>query len=145
MSRRIEQLHIKLLSVAAKVPTRKYVGDLGHDIYVECDTRIPPQTFVDVPSGIAVAFPEGIGGRIVGRSSTLRSRGIFVSEGIVDQGWTGELFVGAFNLTTKEVVLSAGERIAQLILLEVIEAEWVHTANLPKRDRGDSGFGSTGA
>lgn len=129
----------------AQTPSHTYRGDSGYDLCCARETLIPPHSFADVPSDIAVAFPEGIWGRIAGRSSTLRKRGLLVSEAIIDQGYTGPLFTGVWNLTSEQVVVKVGERISQLILQEVVEVEWVMAAELPSRDRGGFGFGSTGS
>lgn len=127
------------------LPSRGYADDAGLDLYVSRDVIIDPYEFCDVPCGVKVDIPAGHWGLIAGRSSTLRKRGLLVNPGVIDAGWTGELFAGVQNLGGQQVEVSAGDRLAQLILLPapVIgrEPEW---GRVPKKDRGENGFGSTG-
>lgn len=129
------------------LPTRTYPGDAGFDLYVYGDHEIPPQSFVDIPSGVAVELPGHMWGRIVGRSSTLRRRGLLVSEGVVDSGYRGDLFAGVWNLTDKPVKVSDSDRLAQFIPQSLTAATLrpVRVESLSDSDRGTNGFGSTGA
>ena len=128
------------------LPTRGYADDAGLDLYISEDTVIGPHEFADVPSGVRVDIPNGHWLFIVGRSSTLRKRGLLVNPGIIDAGWTGELFSGVQNLTDEEVLLYAGDRVAQAILLPApvtgYRPEW---GDVREKERGTNGFGSTGA
>lgn len=128
-----------------KTPTRAKQGDLGFDLYISEDKEIPPLSFVDVHTNVAVQFPRGFGGRITGRSSTVRRLKLQVQEGIIDEGYTGELFIGVWNLTAEPVQLKRGDRIAQLIPMRRYDFEWLYTEHFVATDRSDSGFGSTGA
>lgn len=133
------------------LPTRKYPGDAGFDLYVSQDVKIPPGEFRDVPTGVRVALPPGVWARIVGRSSTWRSRGLIMIEGIIDNGWRGELFSAALNPSDDAVVVKRGERLAQLILHDVVSSRYTPDSisarafeRIPGDGRGESGFGSTG-
>lgn len=128
------------------LPTRGYDDDAGLDLYVSNDVEIGPHQFVDVPTGVRIDIPHGYWGFIVGRSSTLRKRGLLVNPGIIDAGWTGELFAGIQNMTGNTVDVAAGDRLAQLILLpaSVVAYEPVW-GKVPTKARGENGFGSTGA
>lgn len=129
----------------AKLPTRGHDDDAGYDLYTLEDTVIEPGEFADVPTGVAVDLPDGLWGMITGRSSTLRKRKLLVSTGIIDNGYTGVLFAGCQNLSTKPVVVLAGERVAQIILLPTsalgFTAQFGQTRT---KLRGENGFGSTG-
>ena len=128
-----------------RVPTKAYPGDTGWDLYVSRDVVIPARSFTDIPTNIAIAMPEGLWGRITGRSSTLRKYGLLVNEGIVDNGYRGELFIGVFNLTNHDRFIPAGTRLAQLIFHRLIEdLQWEPTMVLPPSQRQDRGFGSSG-
>jgi dUTP pyrophosphatase len=128
------------------LPSRGYPGDAGLDLYVSEDTAIPAYAFVDVPCGVRIDIPEGMWAMITGRSSTLRKRGLLVSTGVIDQGWTGPLFAGVQNLLGDEDFVRAGDRLAQLILLPAPAAGFVPTwGTVPAKARGESGFGSTGS
>lgn len=125
-------------------PTKSHEGDAGYDLYVSEDTYIEPHSFRDIQTSLKIAMPPGVWGRIVGRSSTVRRKGLMVVEGVIDQGYRGELFFGVFNLSAQTVPIAAGERLAQLILHLVVETEWEKVNELAPSDRGERGFGSTG-
>lgn len=134
------------LDDGARMPTRSFEGDAGFDLYIKDHARIRPGEFVDVPCGVYVEMPHNVWGMLVGRSSTLRKRGLLVNTGIIDQGYRGELFAGVKNLGDQEVLLCPGERVAQLIPLPLQAAylQPVRVRELQKSDRGEAGFGSTG-
>lgn len=128
------------------LPTRGHRFDAGLDLYTSRDVVIPPHQFVDVPTDVAGALPDYHWGLLIGRSSTLRKHGLLVHAGVIDQGYRGELFAGAMNLTDEPVRINKGDRIAQLIpvpmpLSGVYPAQ---VAELPEGERGNAGFGSTG-
>ena len=135
---------VERISEHAALPTRAYDGDAGWDLYVDEDVIIAPNTVADVPSGIAVAIPYGQYGRIVGRSSTHRKRGLSVVEGIIDAGYRGPLFAGVWNPQPESIRVERGERLAQLILCDVPAASFVEVGELPPSLRGRRGFGSSG-
>lgn len=81
---------------------------------------------------------------ITGRSSALRNLGLHVMQGIIDNGYRGELFTTLFNLGDGEVILSPGDRVSQLILFPMITPPVEHSDALSPSDRGVAGFGSTG-
>lgn len=127
-------------------PTRAYQDDAGWDLYVSQDTAIAPGAFCDVPCGLRAALPPWAWGLVTGRSSALRRYGLLVHSGVIDTGYRGPLFAGAFNLTDQVVELKAGERIAQLIVMPnaTLNTEVMHVDALPVSERGEKGFGSSG-
>lgn len=131
----------------AKRPTRAHPDDAGWDLYVSHTVVVPPHGFMDVPSGVSVQLPNGYWGMLTGRSSTIRKRGLLVVQGIIDTGYTGELFSAVWNLTNKPVTLTQGERVAQLIILPNSTARTVMTEveTLEQTNRGTHGFGSSGS
>lgn len=136
------------LDERATVPRTAYEYDAGWDLFALETTIIHVNGIVDVRTGIAVAIPEGYYGRIVARSSTWRKRGLGVVEGIIDSGFRGELFTGAYLMSRTpmiDVPIRAGESIAQLIVQPVPVIEWTEVKDLPPSHRGESGFGSSGA
>lgn len=138
---------IKVVCGPDSVPTRAHSDDAGLDLYVERLTRIPPGEFVDVHLGItSIEFPTGWWGRILGRSSTLRNRNLFVTEGTIDEGYRGPLFAGVYNLSGSVRYAQPGERIAQLVLVRTPPpVEIQRVAAVAPSERGTNGFGSTGA
>lgn len=138
---------VLLASDGAQLPTRGHADDAGLDLYVSEDATIPPGAFRDVSCGVHAELPDWCWGMITGRSSTLRRRGLMVSQGVIDAGYRGELFAGAFNLSGHDVHVKRGERLAQLILMEngTARVRPVVGTELQEGSRGHLGFGSTGA
>lgn len=134
----------KCLSPEATCPTRGYAGDAGWDLYVANPTLIPGNSFVEVDTGIAIEMPGGIWARIVARSSASKKLGLVVLEGIIDNGYRGELFARVYNPQSNPVHLERGDRIAQLIPQLLVPIAWKQVSELNISDRGDRGFGSTG-
>jgi deoxyuridine 5'-triphosphate nucleotidohydrolase len=132
-----------------QLPVRHHDGDVGFDLYVSVETIIPPGEFVDVHTHVHARFPLGYWGRITGRSSTLRKHGLLVNEGVIDTGYTGELFAGVWNLTGQPVTLAVGQSVAQLIIYRNHSADVEPVVLVDPPDssdgRGNNGFGSTGA
>lgn len=138
------EILFKLFGTTGKEPTRKYSGDAGYDLYTSKSQIVMARSFLDINTDVAVALPSGLWARITGRSSTVRKYGLQVQEGIIDNGYRGELFVGVWNLTDQPVEIPAGSRIAQLILHHIVECPWKMVEQLPDSDRGSNGFGSSG-
>lgn len=128
------------------LPRRFHADDAGLDLFVTENTTIDYREFGDVPAGVRVELPPGTWGLIVGRSSTMRKRGLLVVPGVIDVGWRGDLFVGAVNVSGHPVTVSRGERIGQLVLMPNLTERHRPTLvdGLSEHPRGESGFGSTG-
>lgn len=138
-------VHVQKLASNTILPTKEHADDAGWDLYVTKDTLVSPGKWEDVPLGVAIQPPPGIWFRIVGRSSTFRKRRILVLEGIIDEGYRGELFVGCTNLGDVDVEIKAGERICQMIPQSSwgsLDVKWATV--LSASSRGSAGFGSTG-
>ena len=134
------------LEEGAKRPFKKYVGDAGWDLYVSKPCDIPPGQTVDVHTGIRISMPPFLYARITGRSSSLRKYGLLVNEAIIDNGYTGELFVCVHNLGTETFHVEQGMRLAQMLFYTIEDVRWSEVAGIrpvPGK-RGDNGFGSTG-
>lgn len=129
------------------LPGREYDDDAGLDLYVSKSVQILPGTFQDIPSDVFVELPGHTWGLVTGRSSALRKRGLLVHTGVIDAGYRGELFAGAWNMTRDVVVVEKGERIAQLIVIGngTRYLTPIQTMELTSSMRGERGFGSTGA
>ncbi len=99
-----------------------------------------------VPTGIAVAIPNGYAGMVVPRSGLAARLGVGVvnGPGLVDSGYRGEIKVILINHGPEPLELQRGERIAQLVVVPVVEQEFVEVDELPESSRGEGGFGSTG-
>lgn len=134
----------------AFLPSNAYPGDAGHDLHALEDTWVPLREGRDIRTGLNVSIPEGYYGRIVGRSSTLRKRGLLIIEGIIDCGFRGELFSFAYcpptpiTMLKKGFLVERGMAVAQMIVTPVPVVEWEVVEELPPSERGEAGFGSSG-
>ncbi len=126
------------------------LGDCGLDLHNASREVIfvPPGHVVEVPSGIRLKIPGGHAGLIKARSSTFYRKRLLVIDGIIDSGYTGQLFVNvwnpAFDEGNKPIIIEPMERLAQIILITIPTIRIVMVDELPITARGDSGFGSTG-
>jgi dUTP pyrophosphatase len=130
----------------AVVPARAYSGDAGLDLSSCERVELGPGERALVPTGLAVAIPEGYAGYVQPRSGLATKHGISIvnTPGLVDAGYRGELLVNLLNTDTREpFVVEPGMRIAQLVILELPEVELVEVDELPESERGVRGFGSS--
>lgn len=130
----------------AKKPYKKYDGDAGWDLFVSRPCTIEPGETKDIHTDIKIEMPPRLSARITGRSSSLRKHNLLINEGIIDNGYTGELFVCAHNLGTEPFNLYPGMRIAQILFHPIEDVRWSEVDELDSNPgkRGDNGFGSTG-
>jgi len=130
----------------AVVPARAYAGDAGLDLSSCERVELGPGERTLVPTGLAVAIPEGYAGFVQPRSGLAARHGISIvnTPGLVDSGYRGELLVNLVNTDRDEAfVVERGMRIAQLVIVPVPEVEVVEVEELPESERGVRGFGST--
>lgn len=128
------------------LPSRAYDGDAGLDLAACGRHLLPPGTRAVVPTGIAVAIPEGHAGFVQPRSGLAAKHGITIvnTPGLVDSGYRGEVNVVLLNTDAGETfVVEPGMRIAQLVVLPVAAVRPVETPELPESERGGRGFGSS--
>lgn len=129
------------------VPGYAHVGDAGADLHARIDLTLDPHTRRAVPTGIAIALPEGFAALVVPRSGLARRHGLSMvnTPGLIDAGYRGEISVLLINHDPIQAVsLSRGDRIAQLVVLPVAHARFQVVSALPGSDRGEGGFGSSG-
>ena len=120
--------------------------DAGWDLPAKEDVVIPPHGVAVVPTGIYLEIPKGLYGQIFARSS-LASRGIIVTGGVIDPGYRGEVKVPIVNCSDVPIAFQAGDRIAQIVFLKIDQSEVQRVDSLAELDnshRGAKGFGSTG-
>lgn len=130
----------------AKRPFKKYPGDAGWDLFTSEECVIQPNETRDVHTGVRIQMPPYLFARITGRSSSLRKRHLLVNEGIIDRGYTGELFICVHNLGTEPVTIKKGDRVAQILFHFIEDVRWIEVDEIESinGERGASGFGSTG-
>ena len=140
------ELAIRKLRPEAVVPTRAYDGDAGLDLSACKRVKLGPGERSLVPTGLAVAIPEGHAGFVQPRSGLAAKHGISIvnTPGLVDAGYRGELLVNLVNTDPAATfVVEPGMRIAQLVILELPAVELVEVDELPASERGVRGFGSS--
>lgn len=140
-------IKVQKLHPAAQLPRYAHTGpfgDLAADLYAVDSCTLAPGQTVLVPTGVALEFPSTHGALVEDRSG-LAVRGITTLAGVIDPGYRGEIKVVLTNLAATPQTLAAGDRIAQLRIVERIEAAFELVETLDETPRNAGGFGSTGA
>jgi dUTP pyrophosphatase len=132
-----------------EIPTRAHVGDAGYDLSAAEGAVLAPGKRAVVPTGLAVAIPEGYAGLVLPRSGLSVRHGVSLinAPGLIDPGYRGELKVPLVNHDLEETFeVVPGMRIAQLVLVRAAVARFVavEELDLPADGRGEGGFGSSG-
>jgi dUTP pyrophosphatase len=143
---RVEIL-IQRLDPGLPMPARAHPGDAGTDLCTAQDVELAPGQRALVPTGIAIALPDGYAGFVHPRSGLAARHGVTIvnAPGTVDAGYRGEIRVTLLNTDPdRPVRFQRGDRIAQLIIQRVAYPVFHEVETLPGSARGDSGFGSTG-
>ena len=139
---------IKKLNSQVKLPRYKTDGSSGMDLmaFIEDSIKIEPQKSALIPTGISIAIPEDTEVQIRPRSGLAAKYSISVlnTPGTIDSDYRGEIKIILFNHGKEEFIINNNDRIAQMILMPIIKAEFEEVEDLPKTLRGSGGFGSTG-
>ncbi|MBN2847723.1 MAG: dUTP diphosphatase [Coriobacteriia bacterium] len=141
------ELRIVRLDPELPLPAYAHEGDAGLDLYAAEDRILGPFERALIPTGIAVAIPDGHAGFVQPRSGLAVSSGLsFVNTpGLIDSRYRGEIKVVAINLDPgAPLQISRGQKIAQLVIQPVEHATVIETDALDRTARGEGGFGSTG-
>lgn len=134
---------MKKLTKEATLPTRSHTHDAGLDLYASHDVSYKPNDIIRVPTGVAIAIDVGFVGLLRDRSS-VGSKALKVTAGVIDTGYTGEVDVVLLNLSGQHGCIKAGSRIAQLLVMPIALPEVVEVETFTPSERGDKGFGSSG-
>jgi len=137
-------LTVKKLSEFAVLPSKGSSLAAGYDLSAAQDVVIPPFGKAIVPTDLSIRCPEGTYGRIAPRSGLAWKKHIDVGAGVIDADYRGPVGVVLFNHAAEEFRIARGDRIAQLILEQYLDAVVEEVADLDETDRGVGGFGSTG-
>jgi dUTP pyrophosphatase len=141
------ELPIKLLDDEMPLPRYQHPGDAGFDLYSRIDFVLEPGQRATVPTGLALAIPQGYAGFILPRSGLAAHHGIALvnSPGLIDSGYRGEIAVILINADQQEPFYGKrGDRIAQLVIQKIEAAAFLCVVELDETERGAGGFGSTG-
>lgn len=140
-------LTIKRLDEDVELPRYAYPGDAGLDLRSNADLVLEPFERKLIPTGLAIAIPEGYAGFVQPRSGLALKQGLSFpnTPGLIDSHYRGELKVVAINLDSQNpILINKGDRIAQLVIQEVPVVNLVEVKELDETDRGSGGFGSSG-
>ena len=138
---------VQRLDPEVPLPSYAHAGDAGADLVTTVDVTVDPGQRVLLPTGIAIALPDGYAAFVHPRSGLAVRYGVSLvnSPGTIDAGYRGEIQVSLINLDPiHPVQLRRGDRIAQLVIQQVASARFHEVERLPGSMRGDGGFGSTG-
>lgn len=139
-------IKFKKLSPEAVIPSYAHPGDAGADLVAIGTHTLEPFQRLAVPTGLAAEIPQGYEMQVRPKSSLALKHGITLlnTPGTVDAGYRGEIKVILINLGQSVFEISPGQRIAQIVIAPVIQAEFMVVETLNDSQRGDGGFGSTG-
>jgi dUTP pyrophosphatase len=145
----MSQVQVLITRLDPDLPLPRYArpGDAGADIVSRIDITLAPGERALVPTGIAIALPDGYVALVHPRSGLAIKHGVTMvnSPGTVDAGYRGELQIILINHDRSESIsFKRGDRIAQLVIQQVERAEFVEVSELPGSGRGKGGLGSTG-
>ncbi len=144
---RTVRVAIKRIDTGLPLPQYAHPGDAGLDLYAAEDVTLAPGKRGLVPTGIAMAIPDGFAGFVQPRSGLAIKQGLSLvnTPGLIDAHYRGEIKVIAINLDPDiPITISRGDKIAQLVIQPVVRIEPVEVTDLQETSRGEGGFGSTG-
>ncbi|NUP59990.1 MAG: dUTP diphosphatase [Pseudarthrobacter sp.] len=141
------QVQLKMLDPELEAPSYAHPGDAGADLRAREDVVLLPGERKLVPTGVAIALPEGFVALIHPRSGLATKHGLTIvnAPGTVDAGYRGEISVTLLNTDSSQPIeLRRGDRIAQMVIQRVEHAQFIPVSELSGSVRGTGGFGSTG-
>ena len=131
------------LDPGALMPTRAHDSDAGLDLYACVEQVVPARGSAIFETGVHVELPPGTVGMVKSKSG-LNVKHDITSEGVIDEGYTGEIVVKLYNHGPKDYQVERGDKISQLVILPILRPEIEIVEELEETERGDGGFGSTG-
>jgi len=137
-------INIKRINPDAKIPTYAHPGDAGMDMYSSEEKTINPQEQVFIKTGIVMEIPEGYVGLVWDKSGLSTKHGLKTIAGVIDAGYRGEISIAMANVGSDPYTFKKGEKIAQMLIQKVEQAQFNEISELSETSRGTGGFGSTG-
>ncbi len=141
------EVQVQRLDTDLPLPSYAHPGDAGADLVTTVDVTLAPGERAMVPTGVAIALPDGFVALVHPRSGLAARHGLSIvnTPGTVDAGYRGEIKVMLINHDPREPIeLRRGDRIAQLVIQRFERAEFIDVEALPESARGSGGYGSTG-
>jgi len=143
----VTEIAFRRLHPDARMPVRAHPGDAGFDLHAAAPVEIPAGGRAAVPCGFAIALPAGTAALVLPRSGLALRDGVTVlnAPGLIDSGYRGEVMaILANHDPAASFVVSPGDRIAQLVVVDLPAVGFREVEELPASERGEGGFGSTG-
>ncbi|MCX6391629.1 MAG: dUTP diphosphatase [Actinobacteria bacterium] len=143
----MSEVRFQRLHPDALLPQQAHHDDAGHDLHATEAVNLAPGARAAVGCGFAMALPAGMAALVVPRSGLALKEGLSVlnAPGLIDAGYRGEIKVILVNLDPAEARdIAVGDRIAQLVLINLPQVQLAEVDSLPASPRGEGGFGSTG-
>jgi dUTP pyrophosphatase len=140
-------LPFRRLRERVELPAAAHPGDAGLDLRAADSAEVAPGERAMIPTGLAVAIPDGHAGLVLPRSGLASKQGLTLANapGLIDAGYRGEVIVAVVNLDREHAVtIEAGDRIAQLVVVALPSVTPAFVEGLPASPRGEGGFGSSG-
>ena len=131
------------LDEGARMPTRAHETDAGLDIYARETAWVLAHGSTIFDTGVHVELPKGTVGMLKSKSGLNVKHGL-TGEGVIDVGYTGSIKVKLYNNSDRSYLVSAGDKISQLVILPILTPDLELVDILGQTERGDGGFGSTG-
>ena len=134
------------LREGAHIPLKAHEDDAGFDLYASEDFTLKAHSFGCVPTAISIELPAGYEAQVRPRSGLAARHGVTVlnAPGTIDAGYRGEVKVILINHGDEDFEITAGMRIAQMVISPVLQARFAEASSLTGSDRGQGGFGSSG-
>ncbi len=138
-------IHIKLLSEKAVIPTKATAFSAGYDLYAAEDAEVPKLCRKLIKTNVSMAIPINNYGRIAPRSGLAYKNGIDILAGVIDSDYRGDIGVILYNTDKdSDFEVKIGDKIAQIIIEHCSSVNFIKTENLPITKRGEGGYGHTG-
>jgi dUTP pyrophosphatase len=137
---------VRRIDPEARIPRYEHPGDSGADLYSLVDCVLQPSERKAIPTGLCAEVPIGFELQIRPKSGLALGNGVTVlnTPGTIDAGYRGEIKVITINLGSEAYPIKKGQKIAQIVVAPVIQADFEEVGELSESKRGTGGFGSTG-
>lgn len=125
------------------MPERAHEADAGFDLFSPKHDLLPAKGSTVIDTGVHIQIPKGYAGVIISKSGLNIKHGI-ISDGLIDSGYTGSIRVKLYNLSNTSYEIRPGDKISQIMFIQIASPRMIQTDRLCRTERGDNGFGSTG-
>jgi dUTP pyrophosphatase len=138
------KIKVKKLREDALIPHYNHEGDAGMDLYAVENIILWPNEPVAVPTGLSIELPKGYVALVWDKSGLSLKEGIKTMAGVMDSNYRGEYKIVLLNTTNQYYYIDKGDKIAQILIQPIMNAEVEEVTELSETTRGSNGFGSTG-